>query len=132
MSKKKKRYQVPERRPRRVIPTEDEAAEDRDEGLDRVDGDGVTDEWREYCDEFAHHYLLHHHELLSDNLWDAGLEPPPNGSLRALGPRFILWQKAKWIVSSGQYFNSRSSHLSSRPVWLSQIYVGEECHCETG
>lgn len=132
MSKKRK-YKVPERRPRRdVIPTTEEAAADRDDGMGLVDGPGVTDEWREYCDEFAHHYLLHNRELLSDNLWDAGLEPPPNGSLRALGPRFSVWQRSGWIVSSGQYFNSRSSHLSARPVWMSQIYAGEECDHEAG
>ncbi len=128
MSKKKKRYQVPDRRPRRVIPTEDEASAKREVGMARAEASS-GEEWAGDAHEFIVAHLQVHDELFADNLWDHGLEMPI--SPRALGPRFRVIANLGLMESTGRYRNSVSSNNSARPVWRSLIFEGE-AHCETG
>jgi glutathione S-transferase len=125
---KKKRYHVPERRPRRVIPTEGEADAKREIGMARAEGNSGP-EWAMLADDFIENHLRVHDELFADHLWLHGLEMPI--SPRALGPRFRVAAGKQFMESTGTYRNSVSSNNSARPVWRSLIFEGE-AHCEAG
>ncbi len=103
------------------------AKADRDRGMRQVDqaqGGGEHDHdgqaWREYASEFVIQYLHDHAELFVDDLWDAGLEPPP--SPRALGPVMLSLARAGLMRKSGEWRPSVRSRLGPKPVWLSQVH----------
>lgn len=91
----------------------------RDEAMQAVD-ETTSETWKVYADEFIHNYSKHHLYVHVDDLWEAGLEKPP--SPRALGPRMLAASRAGWIRKTDRVRPSVRSHMTGKPVWISQVY----------
>lgn len=97
----------------------DEAREERNIGMKRVD-DATAEKWKQYADDFILDYAKKHPIVFVDDLWDAGLTEP--SSPRALGPRMKAAAVAGWITKTDRVRPSVRSHLTGKPIWVSNVY----------
>ncbi len=98
----------------------DQAYRGREKGMKKVDN-ATTEKWKAYADDFILAYARTHKTVFVDDLWDAGLTPPP--SPRALGPRMKAAAVAGWITKTDRVRPSVRSHLTGKPIWISNVYV---------
>ena len=97
----------------------DQALEERDKGMKRVN-DATAEAWKRYADDFILAYAKKHRIVFVDDLWDAGLTEPL--SPRALGPRMKAAAVAGWITKTDRVRPSVRSHLTGKPIWVSNVY----------
>lgn len=106
----------------------EQAARKRDEGIS-LSADNAGD-WVHYAVRFIEQLLRNNPTLHVDEVWDAGLEPPPQGSGRALGQamrscskrNLMSYQEVDGGVIAKQ---SVRSNLQLKPIWKSNIYFGD-------
>jgi hypothetical protein len=102
-------------------PTLDQARAELADALGNVER-GAGDEWNAYAYGFVLDYLRSHAELVSDDLWRAGLMPPREP--RALGPVLLRAARAGLMHRTAGYRPSRRAHLRPCVVWRSAINEG--------
>lgn len=97
----------------------EQAEQERDRAMAAVD-EAADEQWKEHADLFIHEYARTHKVVHVDDLWDAGLEEPK--SPRALGPRMLAAARSGWITKTDRVRPSVRSHLTGKPIWISNIY----------
>lgn len=97
-----------------------EAEAARDAGMTTAETSAGED-WHRYAVRFIEDYAARHPLVFVDDLWEAGLERPPQP--KALGPAVRAAARAGIIEKTGDYRPSRSSNLLPKPVWRSLVYV---------
>ncbi len=83
---------------------------------------GAPDGWMDAAVSVIRHLALVHPYVCADDLWAAGLPPPPEA--RALGPAFTR-AKGKGIVeATGIFVRTKQStrHRAPVRVWRSALY----------
>lgn len=109
--------------------TTEQAVHDRDVGMDRA-ASGAGTGWSEYATDFLREYLLTKPTMHVDDLWEAGLQSPPDSaSKRALGAVINRAKKNGWVESQlhGGGIIAKPSNSSNRAlkaVWISKLYQG--------
>lgn len=91
--------------------------------LDAV-GEHAPIGWADEAYAFLESYLAEHAAMHVDDLWAAGMPEPPE--MRALGPLVRRAARAGIMRKSGRSLPSVRSHLSEKPLWLSNIYRGSD------
>lgn len=98
----------------------------RDAGMAVAD-DHAEALWKSTADEIIERLALTQPEVVSDDVWEAGLGPNPTGSSTALGPRFRNAAKKGLISKTGRARRKalESCHSSPMTIWVSLVFEGE-------
>jgi hypothetical protein len=104
-----------------VTDFEDVRAETRD-ALQRVE-DGSDPAWLEHAYACLRRTAKELPELISDDVWERGL--PETREARALGPVLLRAKREGIITKTDRVRPSVRSHMSGKPVWISNIYKGD-------
>jgi len=98
----------------------------------RDGGMAVADEhaeaqWKAEADAIIDHLARTQPEVVSDDVWEAGLAPNPTGSSTALGPRFRNAAATGLISKTGRARRKalESCHASPMTIWASLVFEGE-------
>lgn len=105
------------------LPLFKEAELARDAGIALVREGRGSAGWIAYALDFLEAYCKANAFVFCDDVWAAGLEPPPNGSLRTLGAVFQSAARKGWILPTYTLRKSVRSRLGPKPVWRSGLYT---------
>lgn len=97
------------------------ARTERDQAMGRVNAAAPV-EWKEQAWLWLLDYLKTHEEFFPDDVWEAGLQAPPER--RAFGPLVAKASRAGYIVKTNQMRPRTLGHATAGPVWKSLIYDG--------
>jgi hypothetical protein len=78
--------------------------------------------WLEQAHAALERCAMARKDFISDDVWDFDL--PRTQEDRALGPVFLRAKRAGIITKTDRVRPSVRSHLSGKPVWISNIYGG--------
>lgn len=98
-----------------------EAEAARDAGMTTAET-SAGETWQTYAVRFIRNYARANPTVFVDDLWEAGLERPPQP--KALGPAVRAAARTGIIEKTGDYRPSRSSNLLPKPVWRSLVHEG--------
>lgn len=92
----------------------------RDDALDRVEH--AAGDWNELARAAVTVVAHAQPELISDDVWNAGLPAPREG--RALGPVMLWAQRAGLITPTGTFRPTAKPNCHAAPVrvWTSNVY----------
>ncbi len=86
---------------------------------------GTPAGWTQQAIDLIRQLALHHPFLCADDLWAAGLQPPPEA--RALGPVFVRARSIGILKATPMFILTTQVERHRAPirVWRSQLYQPE-------
>jgi hypothetical protein len=104
-----------------------EVAEELQFSLDLIE-QNTADDWRSDALRAVEQVCRQKPDFICDDVWDVGLRSTHND--KALGPVLMTAKRLGYCVKSDRVRPSLRSHLSGKPVWVSQLYRENETRGE--